>query len=54
MIKVGEHITLDFLGVKKDYPPDFYEKIFYKISKKLKWNYLKFLVINLNHKVSHL
>ena len=33
MIKVGEHITLDFLGVKKDYPPDFYEKIFYKISK---------------------
>ena len=27
MIKVGEHITLDFLGVKKDYSPDFYEKV---------------------------
>ena len=53
MIKVGEHITLDFL-VKKDYPPDFYEKIFYKISKKQKVELLKFLVINLNHKVSHL
>ena len=23
MIKVGEHITLDFLGVKKDYSPEF-------------------------------
>jgi len=41
MIKVGEHITLDFLGVKKDYPPDFYEKIFYKISKKAKVELLK-------------
>ena len=41
MIKVGEHITLDFLGVKKDYPLDFYEKIFYKISKKAKVELLK-------------
>ena len=41
MIKFGEHITLDFLGVKKDYPPDFYEKIFYKISKKAKVELLK-------------
>ncbi len=41
MIKVGEHITLDFLGVKKDYPSDFYEKIFYKISKKAKVELLK-------------
>ena len=41
MIKVGEHITLDFLGVKKDYSPDFYEKIFYKISKKAKVELLK-------------
>ena len=41
MIKVGEHITLDFLGVKNDYPPDFYEKIFYKISKKAKVELLK-------------
>mgnify|MGYP003314228384 CR=1 FL=1 len=30
MIKVGEHITLDFLGVKKDYTPEFYEKAIYK------------------------
>ena len=27
MVKVGEHITIDFLGVKKNYSPDFYEKI---------------------------
>ena len=33
MIKVGEHITLDFLGVKKDYSPEFYEKVIYKIAK---------------------
>ena len=26
MVKVGEHITIDFLGVKKDYTPEFYEK----------------------------
>ena len=41
MIKVGEHITLDFLGVKKQYSPEFYEKIFYKISKKAKVELLK-------------
>ena len=33
MIKVGEHITIDFLGVKKDYSPEFYEKVIYKIAK---------------------
>ena len=36
MIKVGEHITLDFLGVKKDYSPEFYEKVIYKIAKAAK------------------
>jgi spermidine synthase len=36
MIKVGEHITLDFLGVKKNYPPAFFEKIIYKIAKAAK------------------
>ena len=41
MIKVGEHITLDFIGVSKDYTPEFYEKIFYKISKKAKVELLK-------------
>ena len=36
MKKVGEHITLDFLGVKQDYSPEFYNKIIYKIAKKAK------------------
>ena len=36
MIKVGEHITLDFLGVKKEYSKSFYEKIIYKIAKAAK------------------
>tara|TARA_Y100001970_G_scaffold207246_1_gene252468 strand:+ start:141 stop:1181 length:1041 start_codon:yes stop_codon:yes gene_type:complete len=36
MLKVGEHITIDFLGVKKDYSPSFYEKIIYKIAKSAK------------------
>ena len=36
MIKVGEHITLDFFGVKKDYQPSFYEKIIYTIAKAAK------------------
>ena len=36
MIKVGEHITIDFLGVKKDYLPEFYEKVIYKIAKAAK------------------
>ena len=33
MTKVGEHITLDFIGVKKDYSQKFYEKVIYKIAK---------------------
>ncbi len=33
MIKVGDHITLDFLGVKKEYSPFFYENIIHKIAK---------------------
>ena len=36
MIKVGEHITIDFLGVKKDYAIEFYEKVIYKIAKAAK------------------
>ena len=34
MKKVGEHVTIDFLGVKQDYSPDFYTKAIYKIAKK--------------------
>jgi len=33
MTKVGEHVTLDFVGVKKEYSPTFYEKVIYKIAK---------------------
>ena len=36
MKKVGEHVTIDFLGVKKDYAPDFYNKVIHKIAKKAK------------------
>ena len=36
MVKFGEHVTIDFLGVKKDYTPEFYNKIIYKIAKKSK------------------
>ena len=36
MTKVGEHITLDIIGTKKDYSPSFYEKLVYKIAKKAK------------------
>ena len=34
--KVGEHITLDIIGTKKEYSPSFYEKLVYKIAKKAK------------------
>ena len=36
MIKVGEHITIDIIGTKKEYGPSFYEKLVYKIAKKAK------------------
>ena len=36
MKKVGEHVTIDFLGVKQDYSSSFYSKIIYKIAKKTK------------------
>ena len=36
MVKVGDHITLDFLGVKKEYSPQFYEEIIHKIAKAAK------------------
>lgn len=32
MDKVGEHVTLDFLGVYENHSPEFYEKIFKKIA----------------------
>ena len=36
MAKVGEHITIDIIGTKKEYDPSFYEKLVYKIAKKAK------------------
>ena len=33
MVKVGEHITVDILGITKEYSQSFYEKIIYKIAK---------------------
>ena len=36
MTKVGEHITLDIIGTKKEYEPSFFEKLVYKIAKKSK------------------
>ncbi len=36
MTKVGEHITLDIIGTKKEYESSFYEKLVYKIAKKAK------------------
>ena len=46
MKKVGEHVTIDFLGVKKEYSPDFYNKVIYKIAKKAKIE-----VLNISEKV---
>ena len=36
MVKVGEHIALDLLGIKQDYTPKFFGKIIYKIAKAAK------------------
>jgi len=36
MVKVGEHITLDIIGTKREYSPSFFEKLVYKIAKKAK------------------
>ena len=31
--KVGEHVTLDIIGTKKEYEPSFFEKVIYDIAK---------------------
>ena len=43
MVKVGEHITLDIIGTKKEYSPSFFEKLLYKIAKKAKVTVLEIL-----------
>ena len=46
MKKVGEHVTIDFLGVKREYSPEFYTKVIYKIAKKARIE-----VLNISEKV---
>ena len=36
MTKVGEHLTLDIIGTKKEYESFFFEKLLYRIAKKAK------------------
>ena len=36
MTKVGEHITLDIIGTKKEYDPSFFENLIHKIAKTAK------------------
>ena len=36
MTKVGEHITLDIIGTKKEYDPSFFENLIHKIAKDAK------------------
>ena len=36
MIKVGEHVTLDIIGTKKEYEPSFFEGLVNKIADKAK------------------
>ena len=36
MIKVGEHVTLDIIGTRKEYDPSFYEGLVHKIAEKAK------------------
>ena len=33
MTKVGEHITLDIIGTKKEYDPSLFEKVIHQIAK---------------------
>ena len=47
MTKVGEHITLDIIGTKKEYDPSFYEKLVYKIAKLAKVTVLKLSLIHI-------
>ena len=34
--KVGEHVTLDIIGTKKEYEPSFFENLVKKIAEKAK------------------
>ena len=47
MTKVGEHVTLDIIGTKKEYDPSFYEKLVYKIAKLAKVSVLELSLIHI-------
>ena len=49
MKKVGEHITIDFLGVKQDYTPKFYNKIIYTLG--VDKSHIWYYVYNINKEV---
>ena len=34
--KVGEHVTLDIIGTKREYEPSFFEGLVHKIAEKAK------------------
>ena len=36
MVKVGEHVTFDIIGTKKEYDPSFFENLVHKIAEKAK------------------
>jgi spermidine synthase len=33
MTKVGEHVTLDIIGITQEYDPSLFESVIYKIAK---------------------
>ena len=47
MTKVGEHITLDIIGTTKEYSPEFFEKLVYKIAKLAKVTVLELSLIHI-------
>ena len=51
MIKVGEHITLDIIGTKKEYEASFFESLVHKIAEKAKVTVLNIAKYKLNPKV---
>ena len=47
MTKVGEHVTFDIIGTQKEYDPQFYERLVYKIAKKAKVVVLELSLIHI-------
>ena len=47
MIKVGEHVTLDIIGTKKEYDSSFFEGLVHKIADKAKVTVLNLSLIHI-------